>query len=351
MKAARLYEAQKIVLEEVDKPKPGPNEMLLKVKAAAVCGTDLRIYKFGHFKVPQGTKRVLSHEFSGEIAEVGSAVKGYSVGMRVAVIPNIGCGGCAQCMKGYNQLCPDYEAFGISLDGGFQEYMLIPQEAIIRGNIVEIPENMSFVEAALVEPFSCVYSSYRMINVSPGDTVLVIGAGPIGACHVMMSALAGASKIIVADISDSRLEQIKSFGVDVLVNSAEKDLKEAVMAETGGAGMDVVITANSVPEIQTLALELAAIRGRVCLFGGMPKGKEMVPLNTNLIHYKELQVVATTGSSIVDYLQAFKIAASGKIALGDIATGRFPLEDIQAAFDYAASGAGMKACIVEGGGA
>jgi len=349
MKAARLHESLKLVLEDIAKPQISSNEMLLRVRASAVCGTDLRIYKFGHFKIPSGTARVLGHELSGEIAEVGSAVKGYRAGMRVAVIPNIGCGACEMCMQGYNQLCPDYDAFGISLDGGFQEYMIITEEAIARGNIVQIPENLTYVEATLVEPFSCVYSSYRMLNIVPGDTVLIIGAGPIGACHVMMSKVAGASKIIVADISDTRLEQIKDFGVDVLINSAESDLKERVMAETGRAGMDVVITANSVPEIQTLALELAAPRGRICLFGGMPKGKEMVLLNTNLIHYKELQVVATTGSSIADYRQAMKIAASGKIELGKIATGIFPLEDIQAAFDYAASGAGMKACVIQGG--
>ncbi|MCL2828916.1 MAG: zinc-dependent dehydrogenase [Oscillospiraceae bacterium] len=350
MKVARFYEPYKLVLEDIDVPAIGENEMLLKVKATAVCGTDLRIYKFGHFKIPQGTKRVLGHEISGEIVQVGSAVKGYHRGMRVVVVPNIGCGTCAMCMKGQNQLCPDYDAFGISLDGGFQEYMRITEEAILRGNILSIPENLTYEEAALVEPFSCVYSSYRLLHIGPGDTVLIIGAGPIGACHVMMSKLAGASKIIVADISDSRLAQVKDFGVDVLINSAVEDLQTRVLEETDGVGMDVVVTANSVPEIQALSLELAASRGRICFFGGIPKEKEIVPLKTNLIHYKELQVVATTGSSISDFRQALHIAASGKISLKEIATGRFQLEDIHEAFEYAAAGTGMKACIVEGGG-
>ena len=349
MKAACFYQPHKIVVEDIDIPVITPNEILLKIKAAAVCGTDLRINKFGHFKIPAGTKRVLGHEFSGEIAEVGSNVRGFHPGMRILVVPNIGCGECAMCLKGYNQLCPTYDAFGISLDGGFQEYMRVTEEAITRGNIIIIPENLSYEEAALVEPFSCVYSAYRFINTAPGDSVLVIGAGPIGACHVMLSKLAGASKVIVADISDSRLSQIKEFGADVLVNSAKEDLQKRVLEETAGLGMDVVITANSVPEIQALALELAASRGRVSYFGGIPKDKEIVPIKTNLIHYKELQVSATTGSSIADYRQALHIASSGRISLKAIATGRFKLENIHEAFEYAASGAGMKAVILDSG--
>ena len=130
MKAAYFYEPNKLMIEETDIPSIGKKEMLLKVKAASVCGTDLRIFKNGHFKIPQGTKRVLGHEFSGEIAKTGSDVKGYQEGERVVIVPNIGCGSCAACLKGYNQLCPVYDALGISLDGAFQEYMRIPEEAI-----------------------------------------------------------------------------------------------------------------------------------------------------------------------------------------------------------------------------
>lgn len=346
MKAAFYYGKQDIRVEETDVPQIGDNDLLIKVRAAAVCGTDLRIYKFGHFKIPEGDKRVLGHEIAGEIVNVGKNVKGYEVGMRVATPPNVGCGHCEWCLKGLNQLCPDYEAFGISYNGGFQEYMLVPGRAIDRGNVIPIPEELSYEEAALTEPLSCTYNCYESVNTAPGDIVLIIGAGPIGACHVMVNKIAGASKIIVADISDTRLTEIKKFGVDMTINSAQTDLKEAVFAETKGKGADVIITACSVPEIQTLSLELAARCGRINLFGGMPKDKEIVPLNTNLIHYNELQVVATTGSSILDFYQALKIASSGKINLGALATAKFGIEDIQEAFDYAASGAGMKALIV-----
>lgn len=346
MKAVYYYAPGDIRTEEAKKPQVGANEMLLKVRATAICGTDLRIYKYGHFKIPEGEKRVLGHELAGEIAEVGANVKGYKVGMRVAVPPNVGCGNCPMCLKGFNQLCPDYDAFGISMDGGFQEYMLIPASAIERGNVIEIPDSLSYEEAALTEPFSCTYNAYKALKTEPGDTVLVIGAGPIGACHVMINKLAGACKIIVADISQKRLDEMDKFGADVKINSAQKDLKQEIMKETAGFGVDVVITANSVPELQALALELAAPRGRINFFGGMPKGKEMVSLNTNLIHYKELIALATTGSSLEDFYTSLQIASSGKIPLREIATGIFTLDEAKQAFEYASSGAGMKALIV-----
>ena len=346
MKAAYYYGIGDLRLEDVPIPKIGDNDLLIKVRAAAVCGTDLRIYKSGHFKIPEGTKRVLSHEISGEVVEVGKNVSGYNVGERIATPPNVGCGHCPWCLKGLNQLCPDYEAFGITYDGGFQQYMRVPGRAIERGNAIKIPDSLSYIEAALTEPLSCTYNAYESLRTAPGDTVLIVGAGPIGACHVMISRIAGAGKIMVADISDARLAEIQKFGADVVINSATTDLKQAVLNLTDGIGADVIITACSVPEIQVLSLELAARCGRINLFGGMPKDKEIVPLNTNLIHYKELQVVATTGSSILDFYQAMRIASSGKIRLADLATGTFGIDQIQQAFEYAASGQGMKAVVL-----
>jgi len=346
MKAVYYYGPGDLRLERAEKPSAGHGEILVRVRACAVCGTDLRINKFGHFKIPKGVKRVLGHEISGEIAEIGGGVKGYSVGDRVAVPPNVGCGSCEMCVRGFNQMCPDYEAFGISWDGGFEEYVLIPAPAVARGNVVQLPEELNFIEAALCEPLSCTYNSWRMLRTSPGETVLIIGAGPIGACHVIVNRLAGASKIIVADISEIRLREISQIGADVVINSAETDLRDAVAKETKDRGCDIVITACSVPEMQPKALELAAVHGRVNFFGGMPSGKENVTLNTNLIHYKELTVLGTTGSTLSDFHKSIEIAASGKTNLISLATGRFPLDKTLDAFAYAASGSGMKAVVV-----
>ncbi|MHB8065780.1 MAG: zinc-dependent dehydrogenase [Ruminiclostridium sp.] len=342
MKAAYYYGIGDIRIEEVPIPEINGNEILVKVKACAVCGTDNRIYKFGHFKIPNGTKRVLGHETSGQIVKVGANVKTLIEGTRVALPPNVGCGTCHMCIKGFNQLCPTYEAFGISMDGGFAEYVKIPAFAV--GNLVKIPDNVSYEEAALAEPLSCVYNAYEAHRTVPGDTVLIIGAGPIGALHVMLNKIAGA-RIVVADISSTRLEEIKKLGADIIINSAEKDLKEEMIKLTEGLGADVVITACSVPEMQALALEIAGYHGRVTFFGGMPKGKENVTLNTNLIHYKELMVTATTGSSMQDFYKSMQIISSRVIDVKPLITSRFGIEDIVAAFDYAAKGIGMKALV------
>ena len=346
MKAAYYYGVKDIRVEECPIPEITENEILVQVKASAICGTDLRIYKGGHFKIPKGTKRVLGHEIAGKIVKVGGNVKNYTEGMRVAFVPNVGCGHCSMCLKGFNQLCPEYEAFGISYDGGFQEYMKVPKEAIERGNVIEIPETLSYQEAAMVEPFSCTYNAYKRLKTEPGDVVVIVGAGPIGACHVMIQKMAGAGKIIVADVSDTRLEEIKKFGADLTVNSGNTDLKSFVSRETEGIGADVVITACSVPAIQELGLEIAGAHGRVNFFGGMPEGKEIVPLNTNLIHYKELEVLATTGSSLQDYISAMKIVASKKMPLDRLASAAFSIDQIQEAFEYAIAGKGMKTLIV-----
>jgi threonine dehydrogenase-like Zn-dependent dehydrogenase len=346
LKAARYYDVHDIRVEEIDIPEINDNEVLVKVKAAAICGTDLRILNYGHFKIPTGQGRILGHEMSGQVTQVGKNVKGFKAGDRVSVAPNVGCGVCEACKAGYNQLCPDYEAFGISLDGAFAEYMKVTEGAIKGGNMVHIPEELSYEEAAIAEPFSCVYNSWNRLGTKPGDSVLVIGSGPIGSLHVAMNKLAGATKIIAADLSDVRLEEIKAYGTDLVVNAGREDTVEFVKKVTNGLGVNVVITAGSHPDMQRQALEATAFHGRINYFGGMPKGKEIVELNTNKIHYKELTVLGTTGSSIKDYNAAINILASKKIDVSNLITGKFDISQIGEAFEYAASGKGMKTLII-----
>lgn len=345
MKAAFLKGIGTIEVEETDIPKVGKEDVLIKVDTAAICGTDIRIFNQGHFKIKEGEKRVLGHEIVGEIVETGSDVRHFKNGMRVAVVPNIGCGHCPECIRGFNELCADYEAFGISINGGFEEYMHVPGFALSEQNILEIPEGLGYRDAILAEPLSCCYNSYRALNTKPGETVLVIGAGPIGALHVIMNGLAGAGKIISADISEKRLQAMKDFGADVLINSGKESLREAVMENTNGRGADVVIVACSVPQLQKEALHLAAPHGRISFFGGLPEGKSEVVLDTNLMHYKELKLLGTTGSSKLDYMEALGIIASGKINVKGIITNEFKLEEIGKAFEFAMSGQGMKTVI------
>lgn len=345
MKAAYYYEPGVIKVEEVDVPRIDDSEMLLRVRANSICGTDLRISKHGHFKIPGGQRRVLGHEIAGEIVEVGKLIEGFKVGMRVTATPNIGCGLCEFCRDGYNNMCPNYEALGISLDGGFEEYMRVPHIAIKGGNIFPIPDQVSYEEAALTEPMSCCYNALRSVNTTPADVVLIIGAGPIGALHTILNRIAGAKKIMAADIRQDRLEKIKDFGADVIINTSVTNLKDAVMAETNGRGADVIITAVSVADVQAQAIELLATHGRVNFFAGLGKGA-LVPIDTNRVHYRGLKLVGTTGSTNSDYARCLQLVAEGRANLQRLVTQTFSLDEINRAFEYAAAGEGLKAVIV-----
>jgi threonine dehydrogenase-like Zn-dependent dehydrogenase len=242
-------------------------------------------------------------------------------------------------------MCPDYEAFGISVDGGFQEQMRVPAIAIRGGNVFEIPETLSFEEAAVVEPLSCCYNAFKGLSVTPEDTLLIIGPGPIGACFVQLGRRWGAKKVIVAGLTDDRLRAIEKFGADITINTSVKDLKSEIERITKGRGVDIIVTAASAPELQPLSIELLATHGRVNFFGGLPKGMT-VPLDTNRVHYRGLTLTGTTGSSNEDYARSLRLVADGQINVRDIVSHRFALPEIGKAFETAIGGAAMKTMIV-----
>ncbi len=345
MRAAVFSGIGKIEAHEVPVPKIAKDEMLLRVRAANICGTDLRIFKSGHHRIGEGETRILGHEISGEIWEVGSDVKGYAKGMRVAVAPNIGCGRCRYCKIGKFHLCPDYDAFGITINGGFAEYMRIYSKAIVQGDLVPFKKDIGFEEAALAEPLACCYFAYRSVHTKPGDNVLIVGAGPMGVLHLLIQRIAGAGKIMMADISDARLNLIQKFNPDIIVNSEKEDLAEAVSRHTDGAGADVIITACPVPDVQRQSVELAAKGGRINLFGGLPQGKELVRLDTNRIHYNNLVLTGTTRYAQYDYARSIKLIEDRKVDTKSIISKRFRIAEIKEAFAYAMSGEGLKTLI------
>jgi L-iditol 2-dehydrogenase len=344
VKAAFFYKPGDIRVEEVETPRIAESELLVRVKSAAICGTDQRIFKHGHFKIPAGTRRVLGHEIAGEIVEVGKLTEGFRVGERVSFTPNIGCGMCEFCRNGFNNMCPDYEAFGISVDGGFEEYMLVPSIAVRGRNLFPIPDGCSWEEATLTEPLSCCHNALRSVGTTHEDTVLIIGAGPIGAMHVLLNRIAGAKKIYAADIRDDRLEKIKAFGADRVFNSAKNNLTKAIMEETKGRGVDVIITTVAVPEVLTESLAMAAIHGRINFFAGLGKNV-LVPIDVNKMHYSGLKICGTTGSTNFDYFKCQTLVAEKRIDLKPFASKSFPLAEIHAALDYAASAQGLKTMI------
>jgi len=341
MRAARLYGKEDLRVEDIPVPRIGAGEVLLRVKAAAVCGTDIRMYRNGARGATPENPLVLGHEVSGVVEEVGDGVSGYSRGMAVAVAPNMGCGVCDQCVSGNTQMCPTYKAFGINLPGGFASHMKIPAEAVRQGNLAPIPEGADFVSAALIEPLSCVYNAFQRIAIVPGDTVLVIGAGPIGLMHARIALMAGAAKVFMNDLSAERLSLCRKVE-PAIVALESTGLKERLLELTAGKGVSVCITAAPSADAQVLALEVVGVNGRVMFFGGLPEGKSKVALDTNLVHYKQITITGTSRQSLFQYRQTLALVASGRLVVSDLVTMRSPVDAIRASFDQVMQGKGLK---------
>ena len=323
-------------------PEIGPGEVLVKVEAASICATDLRIVAGAHRKFAPGVVRIPGHEVAGVVAGIGRDVRGLEVGQRVFVAPNFGCGKCLPCAGGRNNLCPGTEALGITLDGAFAEYVRIPAAAVEQDNVIPLAAHVSTEVAALAEPLACVLHGQKAIAIGAGDKVVILGAGPIGMIHLLLAKSRGARKVIVSDPVRERLELARAFGADRTVNPESEDLERAVRDETSDEGASAVIVATPAAQAFEQALEIAGVGGRINLFAGLPRDRSVVPLNCNLIHYKELLVTGTTACSTSDCRNAIELVAAGLIDLSPLVSGRYPLTASREAFDTARDRRGLK---------
>jgi L-iditol 2-dehydrogenase len=332
MLAAVYHGENDLRIEEVPIPEIGPGELLIHILSASICGTDIRIIHGNHRMYPPGTVRIPGHEVVGKIVKVGEGLDSFIVGERVFIAPNTGCGHCEQCVSGNNNLCSKYEALGVTMDGGFAEYMRVPANSVQQGNVIVLDDTVDSAVAALMEPFACVLRGQNAVHIKPGEVVLIIGAGPIGVMHTKLAKLRGASRVIVSEPVVERAVQVKRMGADRVVNPMEEDLKAIITEESKGRGADVIIVAAPAHAAQESALQLAAVGGRINLFGGLPKDRPSINFDSNLVHYKELIVTGTTACSTHDCWQAAQIVNSGLIDLTDLVSQRFPLKDAAIAF-------------------
>ena len=256
----------------------------------------------------------------------------------------MGCGVCASCVGGNSHLCAGYRALGIHLDGGFAEYVAIPGRAVAGGCVVPLDDHVSFEEAAINEALSCVCNGFERCDIRPGETVVVIGAGPIGIMHAMMAKMAGAGRVYMNDLSEERLAVCRQ--IDPFFLTEKEDILGRVMKDTGGAGADVCITACPAPAAQALSLEICGMNGRALFFGGIPAGKEPVALDTNLIHYKQLKVSGTTRASHTQFRKTLRFIATGVLNVRPLISRTFPLTEIGQAVDLAAAADGLKNVIL-----
>lgn len=339
MKAIQLYEAGHLQLADVPVPEINEHELLIKVRAASICGTDIRMWKNGAAAASKEHPLILGHEFAGDIVKAGKAVRGYQAGERVSVAPNVGCGHCDACVSGNTHLCQEMQAFGVTMDGGFAEYVRVPEEAVVQGNVLKLGDDISYEAAALVEPLSCVYNGQMLLGIRPGDDVLIIGLGPIGIMHIMMAELLGAKKIYVSDLSEERTAQ--ACRMFPQVKPIRGNVPEG-LAAYGLSGVDICIIAAPAPDAQAASLEYMNMNGKLLFFGGLPDHKKIVPINTNLIHYRQLTIQGCTRQSISAYRLCARLVNDGRIPLDLIMSDSYPIEDYERAYQNAASAKGLK---------
>ena len=342
VKAGVLKSVNEVSYMSIPDPELAPGDLLLKVKAATVCGTDIRILR-GRKTAGIRYPSVLGHEFAGVVVDTGGHAQ-FRTEQAVCVCPQFSCGQCDYCIRGAENLCRNMTAMGYQIDGAFAEYVRVPASGVASGNVFAMPEGLSFEKAALAEPLACVMHGQEQVGVRVGDVVVILGAGPIGILHVMLARLSGARTIIVSQTSRMRREAARKAGADVVVDPATEDMQAMVYAVTGGLGADVAIVAIGVPSLANDAIRLVRPRGRVNLFAGFSRGVQ-AELDVNAIHYNELIVTGSFGLSRLLFDRALKMIAGGHFDLGPLLTHRFPLEDIVTAFSTAEQGSAIKVAI------
>jgi L-iditol 2-dehydrogenase len=324
MTAAVLYGKEDVKIERVPIPRVDDGEVLIKVEVALTCGTDLKVYQRGYHARMIVPPALFGHELAGVVEDVGPQVRGFRRGMRVVALNSAPCQMCFYCSKHQENLCEDL----LFNNGAYAEYIRIPRR-IVESNMLAIPNNVSFEEAAMVEPLACVLRGLNETDVEIGDTVVIIGGGPIGLMFVQAAKLSGCNVIAVVK-RDSQVIAAKRFGADDIVQITEvKNAVEAVRALTPERrGSDVVIEAVGRPEAWEWAVEMVRKGGTVNFFGGCAAGTK-VALDTSRLHYSEITVKATFHHTPESVRKAFVLITERKIRGTDYITGEAPLSRLQ----------------------
>ncbi len=311
-----------------------PNEVLVKVQACGVCGTDVHIV--------EGTSRstppvVLGHEFTGVVEDVGIAVHGVASGQHVAVDPNISCGVCYYCRRGLVHLCANLRALGVDQDGGMAEYCFVPAQQVYL-----LPEGMQMEAAAFVEPVSCAVHGIDRANIRTGDTVVIVGGGTIGLIMLQLARNAGASSTILVEPLQEKRRIAAGIGADVVLDPMESDIKSAVLDITH-VGADVVIECVGKPQTAQLTLELARRGGTVEFFGVCPIG-EKISVEPNRVYFKELTIVGSYVNPNT-FARSIALLHAGKVRIDGFQIDRFPLDRVYEALACQREGKTLKSII------
>ena len=341
MKAAVVHGKGDIRLEEIPIPIPQKGEILIKVMASGVCATDVKI--LGGTGLPKHLPTILGHEVAGTIAAIGDGVTEYSLNDKVAVYPIAACGDCFFCQKEKYNLCLTPYGLAHGADGGFAEYMIIPHQIIKLEGIIPLDDELPFDMAAMIEPISCCISASRMCNTNKDSTVLIIGAGPLGLMHCLISKDLGA-KVFVADINEERLSIAKILGADKIINPEKENLEDTIKQLTNKIGVDIVIAAIGNTRIVEKSLPLVRNGGIFNIFGGTPKN-ETITLDPRWLHYGEIILTGTFAAGLQDFKDTYIFVKDNQIKINNIISGRYPLEKIDDIIQNIKTGKALKSII------
>ena len=347
MKAALMHDVEVAKVEDVAEPVLDPAGAILRVEACGICGTDARTFFNGDPRAPEPW--LLGHEPVGVLVEVGPKADlpaGITKGDRVFLGSILTCGECRWCRDGFQNLCQRHELYGYDpYPGAYAELAAVPP--IATQNLFSLPPDLPSDLATAADPFACALNGIEVADIRLGDTVVILGAGPIGCWQTLLARDRGAARVFLSDISEERLalalEVVGRFVDEGWVAGGDAD---ELLSRTGGAGAERVIVAAPSKEAQQSALEMAGKRARVVYFAGLPKHDSVSPLDMNQLHYKELAVLGAYGATHRQYRITMEYLNRRREDLGPIVTHRFPLDRIADAFATIRSGAGLKMVIV-----
>ena len=342
MLAAVFYAPNNIVVQQVPVSR---RKVMLKVSACAVCGYDARVFRNGHRKVHPPV--ILGHELCGEIQNDIIARDGMTIkaGSRVAICPLIPCLNCPYCKIGDYNLCINLREIGSTSDGGFAQYVTIPEQLIRMGGLMPVPDNLTDEEAALLEPLACCLNSYsRMLPVAKESPVVIIGDGPMGLIHLQLFKRLSSSRVAVVGKVPLRMEKARTMGADA-VFAYSRDIALDVLDFAGASsGAGVIVIATSNPIAFELATKVSARNSKINVFAGMPSGQTFL-LDSNWLHYNQISITGTFSSTPKMLNEAARIASEKTIDLSAIVTHKYSLPEIEEAIEVTEKYHGLRAVI------
>jgi L-iditol 2-dehydrogenase len=340
VKAAVYDRPGHVQVTEIPKPACPAGGLLTRVRACAVCGSDLRTYQ----EAQREPGLVQGHEAVLEIIEVAPGVTEFSVGQRVMLAP-AGCGSCEFCEAGHPNMCIRKSAARSVKQGGFAEYRPVGPESLKGGYVIPLPDELDDLGATLIEPLACVLNGHDRVRVFPGDSVAIIGGGPIGSLHIQVSKIRGASNIILFDRSDSRLARNAALGATHALKAEGDSPVQLAREITHGLGVHLSVVACVAPEAPGQAVRMARIQGQVLMFSALPTTAPEAAININLIHNNEITVVGARSAAPRHFRIARDLLANRQIDGSSLITHVFPLEQIDEAFALGRAGLGHKIVI------